>query len=221
LTRLALIVVSIGLADSLNPSTVGPALYLATTRHARRQIAEFALGVFAVNLIGGALIALGPGQLLLALVPHPSPAAKHITEVIVGAAIIVAAVTLWFQRQRLAVRSLPGIAKRSGPGLVLGAGISLVELPTAFPYLAAIAAIVASDLAVTQQVALLVLFNLAFILPVLAILFVVVAFGARADRVLGVASDWLQRQWPVLLAVVGLVVGAAILGVGAMGLAGA
>ena len=221
MTRLALIVISIGLADSLNPSTVGPALYLATTRHARRQIAEFALGVFAVNLIGGALIALGPGQLLLALVPHPGATAKHVMEVIVGAAIIVAAAVLWSQRRRLAARSIPGVTRRSGPGLALGAGISLVELPTAFPYFAAIAAIAASDVAVTQQIALLSLFNLAFILPVLAILFVVVVFGARADHVLRVASGWLQREWPGLLAALGLVVGVAILGVGAMGLAGA
>jgi cytochrome c biogenesis protein CcdA len=220
LTRLALIVISIGLADSLNPSTVGPALYLATTGHARRQIAEFATGVFAVNLIGGAVIALGPGQLLLALVPEPSNTTKNIVEVIVGAAILLAAIVLWTQRRRLAARSLPGATRRSGPGLALGAGISLVELPTAFPYFAAIAAIIASDLAVPQQVALLVLFNLAFILPVLAILFVLVAFGARADRVLGEASNWLQRQWPVLLAALGLVVGTGILGAGAIGLAG-
>jgi len=220
LTRLALIVISIGLADSLNPSTVGPALYLATTGHARRQIAEFATGVFAVNLIGGAVIALGPGQLLLALVPEPSKTTKNIVEVIVGAAILLATIALWTQRRRLAARSLPGATRRSGPGLALGAGISLVELPTAFPYFAAIAAIIASDLAVPQQVGLLVLFNLAFILPVLAILFVLVAFGARADRVLGEASNWLQRQWPVLLAALGLVVGTGILGAGAIGLAG-
>ena len=109
---------------------------------------------------------------------------------------------------------------RPGRGLALGAGISLVELPTAFPYFTAIAAIVASDQAVPQQIGLLVLFNMAFVLPVLAILLVVLAFGSRADRVLGRASDWLQREWPVLLAVLGLVVGVAILSVGVLGLTG-
>ncbi len=211
---------SIALVDSLNPSTVGPALYLAATNHARRQIVEFALGVFAVNLIGGTLIALGPGRLLLALAPHPSAEVRHVTEVIVGGAMTVAALALWRQRRRLAARSLPGVTRRSGPGIVLGAGIAAVELPTAYPYFAAIAAIVASDLAVVQQVAMLVLFNLAFLLPVVTVLFVVVAFGPRADRVLRAASDWLQRNWPVLLAALGLVVGAAILGAGVVGVAG-
>jgi cytochrome c biogenesis protein CcdA len=219
-TRLALIVAAIGLADSMNPSTVGPALYLATTRHARRRVAEFAIGIFAVNLIGGALIALGPGQLLLALLPHPDATTKHVIETIIGAAIVAAAIALWTNRRRLARRDLRGVTKRSGTGLALGAGISLVELPTAFPYFTAIAAIVASDQAVPQQIALLVLFNVAFVLPVLAILFVVLAFGSRADRVLGRASDWLQREWPVLLAVLGLVVGVAILSVGVLGLTG-
>ncbi|MGH2925335.1 MAG: GAP family protein [Solirubrobacterales bacterium] len=220
MTRLTLIVLSIGLADSLNPTTAGPALYLATTRHARRQVAEFAIGIFAVNLIGGALIALGPGQLLLALVPHPSPVAKHLTEVAVGAAFVIAAAILWTRRRQMAARALPGTGGRTGASAVLGAGIALVELPTAFPYFAAIAAIVASGAAVGEQVALLVLFNLAFIAPVLGILFVLIALGPRADPVLRRASDWLQREWPTVLSVLGMAIGAAILAVGAVGLAG-
>jgi len=51
----------------------------------------------------------------------------------VGAAILLAAIVLWTKRRRLAARSLPGATRRSGPGLALGAGSSLVELPTAFP----------------------------------------------------------------------------------------
>jgi cytochrome c biogenesis protein CcdA len=220
LTRLALIVLSIGLVDSLNPTTVGPALYLATTRHARRQVAEFAIGIFAVNLVGGALIALGPGQLVLALIPHPSPVAKHLTEVVLGVAIIVGAALLWSKRRQLAARALPDTGGRTGAGVVLGAGISLVELPTAFPYFAAIAAIVASGDALGTQLGLLVLFNLAFIAPLIVILVVLVAAGARADRVLRAASEWLQREWPVVISALGTAIGLAILAVGALGFAG-
>jgi cytochrome c biogenesis protein CcdA len=220
LKRLTLIVLSIGLADSLNPTTVGPALYLATTRHARRQVAEFAVGIFAVNLIGGALIALGPGQLLLALVPHPSSFAKHLTEVVVGAAILIAAAILWSRRSQFAARALPSTGGRTGAGAVLGAGIALVELPTAFPYFAAIAAIVASGASPGGQIALLVLFNVAFIAPLLAIVVVVLALGDRAERVLRPASEWVRREWPVVVSTLGAVIGIAVLLVGAVGLAG-
>ena len=44
--RLIGIVISIGLADSLNPSTIAPALYLATGERARERVAEFTLAVF-------------------------------------------------------------------------------------------------------------------------------------------------------------------------------
>src|SRR5579884_3233023 len=64
------LMISIGLADSLNPSTIAPALYLAASEHPRRRVAEFTVAVFLVYLLGGALIALGPGQLIRSLAPH-------------------------------------------------------------------------------------------------------------------------------------------------------
>ena len=57
------IVISIGLADSLNPTTIAPALYLASGERPRERVTEFTLAVFAVYLVGGLMIALGPGQL--------------------------------------------------------------------------------------------------------------------------------------------------------------
>ena len=46
--RLAGLVVSIALADSLNPSTVGPALYLAAAERPRREVLRFT-GTVAAN----------------------------------------------------------------------------------------------------------------------------------------------------------------------------
>lgn len=213
--------VSIGLADSVGPATIGPALYLASRQHARRQVAEFAIGIVVVNMAGGALIALGPGQFLLSLVPDPSPTAEHVTEVVAGAAIVVVAVVVWLYRESLGRRRLPGLtARRTGPGLALGAGRALLALPTAFPYFAAIAAIVASGVSVPNQVALLLLYNLAFVLPVIVILLVMMVFGSRADGVLRMASEWLQRNWPRVLAPLALIVGLAVLGLGVSGLLG-
>ena len=39
--RLIGVVVSIGLADSLNPTTIAPALYLASGEHARARVTEY------------------------------------------------------------------------------------------------------------------------------------------------------------------------------------
>jgi len=88
--RLIGLMISIGFADSLNPSTIAPAMYLATNeRNARSQVTQFTLAVFAVYLIGGLAVALGPGELLLHLVPHPRPGLKYLFEIIGGVVLLL------------------------------------------------------------------------------------------------------------------------------------
>ncbi|MFL5829933.1 MAG: GAP family protein [Solirubrobacteraceae bacterium] len=199
--RLVGLVVSIGLADSLNPTTIAPALYLATGgERSRAQVAEFTFGVFAVYLLGGAIIALGPGQLILSLVPNPSVDARHIIECVAGAAMLVAAAWLWRHRKRLCEQRLPAPRGQGRSSAILGATITAIELPTAFPYFAAIAAIVGSGLDPARQLVLLLLFNICFIVPLLGILATVTFGGEHAERLLTIGRDFLQRYWPVVLA---------------------
>lgn len=218
--QLVLLVVSIGLADSLNPATVAPALFLATRRHARLQVAEFVAAVFAVNFAGGALIALGPGQLLFALLPHPGAPAKHRLELLAGVVMVVVGIVLIVSRRRLRERrpARPRKGKRSGLGL--GAAITAVELPTAFPYFAAIAAIVGSDANVPEELLLLALFNAAFLAPVLVILAVLVVTGERAEPLLNRLGRALQEQWPTIAGALLLLVGVWAAVVGVVGLTG-
>ena len=157
--RLIGLAVSIGLADSLNPSTIVPALYLATGEHPRERVIQFTVGVFVVYFVGGAAIALGPGELLLSLVPHPSHTTRYVLEVVAGAAIVIGGVFLWFHRTRLGEREPPDISGGGRGTWLLGATITIVELPTAFPYFAVIAAIVGSGLGPVRQLTLLLIFN--------------------------------------------------------------
>ncbi len=213
------IAISIGLADSLNPSTIVPALYLAAGERARERVTEFALGVFAVYLIGGVAIALGPGQLLLSLVPHPRHATAHIIETSVGAALMVSGLVLWRYRLSLADRETPRFDPRGRSSLMLGATITVVELPTAFPYFAAIAAIVGSGAGVVRQLVLLLLFNVCFVLPLVGIVLTLTFAGDRAQQVLGTGRAFLQRHWPTLLSLLVLLAGAFVVLLGTTGFA--
>ena len=56
---LTLIVASIALADCVNPSTLVPALWLASARSGR-GLASFTVGVFVVYLAGGLILVLAP-----------------------------------------------------------------------------------------------------------------------------------------------------------------
>ncbi len=212
--RLIGLVVSIGLADSLNPSTIAPALYLATGEHPRRHVTEFTIGVFLVYLLGGAAILLGPGQLLLSLVPKPDAEDRHVLEILAGVAMLIAAAWLWRNRNRLAERRLPAIEAKGKSGAILGATITAVELPTAFPYFAAIAAIVGSGLAPAPQLFLLLLFNICFVMPLLGILATLWLAGDHAGKLLASGRDFLQRHWPTLLAGLALVAGLFVVSLG-------
>ncbi len=215
--RLIGIAISVGLADSLNPSTLAPALYLAAGPHPRKTVSQFTLGVFSVYLLGGIVIALGPGQLVLALVPRPSLPTRHLLEVAAGVILIVVGVLLWAHRARLATKQLPSFSPDGRGAFLLGATITLVELPTAFPYFAVLAAIVGSGFGILRQLLLIALFNVCFVLPLLGILAVLTFAGAHAQQLLGRARAFLQRHWPILLAVVAIVAGAITIALGATG----
>jgi cytochrome c biogenesis protein CcdA len=217
--RLVGIVMSIGLADSLNPTTIAPALYLATGERARDRVAEFTAGVFAVYFLGGAAIAVGAGQLIRPLLPHPRHHLANIVEIAVGAAMIAAAGMLWRHRARLSMREPPDFDPQGKSSWVLGASITAVELPTAFPYFAAIAAIVGSGLGPARDLVLLVLFNLCFVSPLLGILAVLTFKGEQADQVLSQARGFLQRHWPAVLAGLALLAGLFVVTLGLTGLA--
>ena len=143
--RLVGVVVSVGVADSLNPSTVGPALYLATVRKRVWRVTQFTVGVFSVTLVGGLVLTIGPGRLLLGLVPHPERTVRHVIELVAGVLLLVVAVAVWVGRRSLARRELPIRSGGGGSALIAGASIAAVELLTAVPYFAVIAGIVASS----------------------------------------------------------------------------
>ena len=214
---LLIIVVSISFADSVNPSTIAPALYLASTDHPRRHVGGFIIGVFTINLLAGLLIMIGPGQLVLALIPRPSAATKHLLELITGLIIISLAIILWSRRNVLSRKTLPTTKVRAGSSMMLGAGLAIIELPTALPYFAAIAAITESGLNLPFRIAMLTVYNVVFVLPLVLILGALEILGESASRILGPINRWLQINWPTLLAGLGLFVGIVFVVLGVVG----
>jgi cytochrome c biogenesis protein CcdA len=206
MVSLVVFVVSVGLADSLNPSTIAPALYLATGREGQLGVAGFVAGVFVVSTLGGLLLTLGPGQVLLASVPHPGRHVTHLIELALGGAVLVLAVGVWTIRERVARK------------VFLGAGIMGAELPTALPYFAVIAAIISGDVNALTQLVLLLLFNAIFVAPLLLILAIRRIAGDRGvDRLVKFRLS-LNQKAAVIIPGVALVAAAALLLLGSVGL---
>ena len=212
------VALTVGLADSLNPSTVGPALYLAIGKKAVRRVAAFTLGVFAVSFCGGLILTLGPGRAILSLLPRPGPHVTHLIELAVGIALGLVAAGLWIGRKRVARHLARGDTDPGRSSFVVGAAIMGVELPTAFPYFAVILTILASGRGVPSQVALLAVFNVAFVAPLILIA------GARGlardggTRVLARVQAALDRRAAVLIPTILLAVAVGVALIGTIGL---
>jgi cytochrome c biogenesis protein CcdA len=218
LFQLVGLVVSVALADSVNPSTVGPALYLAVGPSPVRRVLAFTAGVFAIFLAGGLVVALGPGELLLSLVSRPRHTARHVVEIVVGVALVVTSVFVWAKRPTLAARPLPGKNLSGGSAFLLGIGISIIELPTALPYFAVIAVVVGAGVSLLERFELVTLFCVVFCAPKLAIVAFLLAAGERAHRPLERAGDFLEDRWPELLAGLLAATGIGLSVVGGVGL---
>jgi cytochrome c biogenesis protein CcdA len=220
---LAVLVTTIGLADSLNPSTLGPALVIATGESAVPRLIAFTVGVFGVSLVGGLVLVLGPGEVLLSALPHPSPKAKHIAQLAGGVVLIGLGVAAWLGRRRLARDLTSDRDGRAGAGvlsaLALGAGIMAVELPTAVPYFAAVAAILGAHVGITAQVILVCIYNVAFVLPLLVVIAVRAWAGREAAGALVRMRRWLERRAGAILASVLAAAGTGLLGIGIAGIA--
>jgi hypothetical protein len=217
--RAALLVAAIGLADSLNPSTVAPAVYLAIGPSAVRRILAFAAGVFVAYLAGGVLLLLGPGQLLLEALPRPGPHESHLLALGGGVVLIAAGAAIWAARHRLGRRGPPGAHGKASSSFVAGVTLMAAELPTAFPLFAAIAVIIGSGVGLPGQIALVVLFSLLFVAPLLGIAAVIALVPDTSRAVLEPAAAWLARHWPTVFALLAAALGVALSAIGAIGLA--
>lgn len=218
--RLLGVVISIAFADSLNPSTIGPALFLGGGRRPVRDILAFTAGTTLVFFVGGMALVLGPGRIILALVPHPDATARYTLELVAGIAMLVVGAFLWKRREALgrpAATAEAAPARRSAG--FTGATIALVELPTAFPYFAAIAAIVGSGESLAGQTIFTAIYNVVFIAPLLGIALAIQLTGERAVSRLVELRMFIHEHWAPIAAGLALAAGVFATVLGATGLA--
>jgi hypothetical protein len=199
--KLAVAVVAIGLADCINPSLIGGELFVATGANPRRETIAFTVAAWIVTFAFGLALALGLGDLILALVPKPGRTVKYGLIAAAGVVLVAGGAMVWIRR-----KSLVGNGASDGghsahrPAAIMGAGIAGLELLTAFPYFAAIAMIVGAGISNAGRLLLLVLYCVIYTLPLIAISVLIAVLGERAQRLLTPAGDWLSAHWPAVVA---------------------
>ena len=213
---LAAVIVSVAALDSVNPSTVGPALVLAAVEpHSGRRVAAFTAGVFTVSTVGGIVLLVGPGRELLARLTRPSGHAEHVAATVCGAILLGVAAVLWARRNRPRTpRSHRRLASMRS-ALLLGGGIMAVELPTAVPYLAGLVAIAAARRNVAEGVLLVVLYNAVFVLPLVVVMVLAFVAGPAAGARMLQLRLRVERIAPTLIPIIVGAAGAVLLAFGA------
>jgi len=217
---ITLLVLSLGLADSINPVTIAVAIYLASTPDPQRRLAGYTVGVFAVYLAGGLVLIVGPGVLLRTATQGRDTRAVHLASLVIGVVVIALAIALWANRRRWAGRQLPDWVLRTESSFWLGAAMTALDLPTAFPYFGAIGAVVSSDLALPAELVLLIAFNVLYVLPLVVVLLARPLFGVRAEAALARIRDAVERLAPVVLSLLTFALGVVLVIHGASGLEG-
>lgn len=218
--KLAITVIAIALPDCINPTLIGGELFVATGPQPKRRTLEFTLAAWTVTFLFGLALALGLGDLILSFVPKPGPVVKYALVTAAGLVLVLGGAGVWLRRRSLVSSEPANDPDRSrGSAVLIGAGVAGLELATAFPYFAAIAAIVGSGVDPARQVTLLVLFNLCFVLPLVVIAGTLWLARDQADELLMGARRILQRRWPLLLAGLALLAGTFVILLGITGLA--
>jgi cytochrome c biogenesis protein CcdA len=215
---LAILVLSVAALDSLNPSTLAPAVVLALGEHPVRRVASFTAGVFVVSTAGGLVVLFALGRTLVARIAHPSAHTRHVLELSIGIVLLAAAAALWALRERLRARLGRPPSGGGRSSFFLGAGIMAIELPTAFPYFAAILATLGAVGGAAGQTVFIVLYNVVFVAPLLVLTAVVAATGHRFEARIARTAETIRERGPVVLPIGVACIGAALVAIGARGL---
>jgi cytochrome c biogenesis protein CcdA len=212
-------VLTLGLADSLNPATLAVALYLAATPHPIRRLAGYTLGIFGIYFLGGLILLVGPASLLRLVTRGIDPLIGDLIATVAGVVAIGFAIVVWMRRDKVKGIELPERALKPGSTLALGAFMTVVDLPTAFPLFVVIGTIAHEDLHRVADIVLLFVYCLAYILPLVAILLVRMIGGEKAEGWLERMRDKVSSLAPAGIAILSGVIGLVLVGYGVYNLA--
>jgi cytochrome c biogenesis protein CcdA len=186
-------IVGLAVVDSINPSALlATVVLLLRGRCARPLVVVYLVAVLTTYFAIGMVLTLGLGLTPQAVIDSDI---AYLVQGVLGAVMLAYALVAPGHRRR---RSSPEPARlptamRPLAVFALGMAVTVVELPTALPYLGAVGAITRADLPLAQWLPLLVLYNLIFVLPPLVLLAGHLLLGERADVVLGRLRDRLGR----------------------------
>jgi len=198
--------VAIAAIDSLNPTATAFQVYLLTTPKPITRSISFIVGIFLAYWTVGLFATLGLASFIQwVLTTHR--AWVNVIQFILGIALLYIGCTLnssahSHQSLKKKPRSLQPIHT-----FIVGMSVTLLEAPTAFPYLAAIERIAHAKLNLLDLAGFLGIYNLVFVMPLIGLLGIYIAFQNRSAELLHRINQAIEKWSPKILQVLLLVTG--------------
>jgi cytochrome c biogenesis protein CcdA len=174
--------VAIAALDSLNPTAVALQIYLLSTHKPVARSIAFIIGVFLAYWTAGLTVILGASKLMATVIGDagfslPEPYIYTI-QFLIGLALSIAGL-------KLKTSAPAGRGKRPknltlNRTFLLGMAMTILEFPTALPYLAAIEQIARAKLDLLTIMSILGLYNLVFVLPLIILVCIYVLFHRQS-----------------------------------------
>jgi cytochrome c biogenesis protein CcdA len=202
--------VAIAALDSLNPTAVSLQIYLLSTPKPIARSISFILGVFLAYWAVGLFVILGLRKLITTLIGDanfslPDP---HIYTIqfLVGLALLIAGFQLRTSTQEeQGKRPKKLTVERT---FLLGLAMTILESPTALPYLAAIEQIARAKLDLFTIMSILGLYNLVFVSPLIILVGIYIIFYPQSatllNRINRSISIWAPKILRILMLGLGI-----------------
>lgn len=209
MTLLSYLVVIASL-DSLNPTATAIQVYLLTTPKPVGRSITFITGIFLAYWTVGLFGTLGLAR-FIQWVLTTQREWVDVIQFILGMALLYTGCTLNSSANaNQPVKSKPNSLQPIHTFL-LGTSVTLLEAPTAFPYLAAIERITRTRLSLLDLAGFLGIYNFVFVMPLIGLLGIYIVFQSRSTEFLKQINQAITKCSPKILRVLLLIMGAFLL----------
>ena len=216
MTALLLVLLSIALVDSLSLLPMGLAVLSILLGRKRPFLlaAAFLAGIFVSYFAAGLLVLLGLEAVFEELGAYVVRVWKQPNSIEIVFGIVIGVLLLAIGARMARAGRNPQeteVSDTLSPWSIflLAAGVNMVGLPGAFPYLGALDQVLRADLSTPTVVVALLFYNAAFILPLVAIVLGRAVLPAQSARLLAVMDrffvDWGQPFIAALIILLGAV----------------
>lgn len=197
--NLLALIISIALLDSLNPVTIAVHVYLLGTPKPKTRTLTFIAGIFLAYFAGGILLSLGLGSILQYFAEF-SDSTWQLIQAATGLLLTGFGVYLWYAPGKEKDPEKPASISPAGT-FWLGIGVTVSDLPTAVPYIAAIGRILQAEISLFEILSALAFYNFIYVLPLLTLFGVYLFMGERGAKILQRINLFINRWSSPVLAI--------------------